>query len=54
MCARERAVAAAYDDTADYGVPALPTWRVERGACGDVEFAATNGDEPFIAADNLV
>jgi hypothetical protein len=54
MRAREWAVAATYGDPADYDVPALPTWRVERGADGDLAFAATDRDEPFIAAERPV
>ncbi|WP_170938255.1 MULTISPECIES: hypothetical protein [unclassified Halorubrum] len=54
MRAREWTVAATYGDPTDYDVPALPTWRVERGACGDLAFAATDRDEPFIAAANPV
>ncbi len=40
MRAREWAVAATYGDPTDYDVPALPTWRVERGGNGDLAFAA--------------
>ena len=54
MRAREWAVAAAYGDPADYDVPALPTWRVERVERGGVAFAATDGEEPFIAAERPV
>jgi hypothetical protein len=54
MRAREWAVAATYGDPTDYDVPALPTWRVERGECGGIAFAATDRDEPFIAAANPI
>jgi len=54
MRAREWAVAAAYGDPTDYDVPALPTWRIERGEAGDLAFAAAGADEPFIAADRPV
>ncbi|GAA0720591.1 hypothetical protein J2744_001682 [Halorubrum trapanicum] len=54
MRAREWAVAATSGDPTDYDVPALPTWRVERGEGGDVAFASADGDEPFIAAANPV
>ena len=46
MRAREWAVAATYGDPTDYDVPALPTWRVERGGNGDLAFAAARGARP--------
>ncbi|WP_199234178.1 hypothetical protein [Halorubrum sp. GN11_10-6_MGM] len=54
MRAREWAVAATYGDPTDYDVPALPTWRVERGEAGGIAFAATDGSEAFIAAERPV
>lgn len=54
MRAREWAVAATYGDPTDYDVPALPTWRVERGGNGALAFAAAGRDEPFIAAERPV
>ena len=51
MRAREWTVAATYGDPADYDVPALPTWRVDRDEAGGIAFAATEKDEPFIAAE---
>lgn len=54
MRAREWTVAATYGEPTDYDVPALPTWRVEWGADGDLAFAATDRDEPFIAAERPV
>jgi|AntRauMinimDraft_4_1070384.scaffolds.fasta_scaffold01502_5 hypothetical protein len=54
MRAREWTVAAAFGDPTEYDVPALPTWRVERGADGDIAFAAADRDEPFIAAERPV
>jgi hypothetical protein len=54
MRAREWTVAATYGDPTAYDVPALPTWRVERGERGGIAFAAADRDEPFIAADRPV
>jgi hypothetical protein len=54
MRAREWTLAAAYGDPADYGVPSLPTWRVERGADGALGFATAEDDGPFITADRPV
>jgi len=54
MRAREWTVAAAFGDPTEYDVPALPTWRVERGDGGGLAFAAADRDEPFIAAERPV
>jgi hypothetical protein len=54
MRAREWTVAAMYGDPSEYGVPALPQWRVARGPDGAVAFAAADADEPFITADRPV
>jgi len=54
MRAREWTVAAAFGDPTEYDVPALPTWRVERGDDGVLAFAAVDRDEPFIAAERPV
>ncbi|WP_172863931.1 hypothetical protein [Halorubrum trapanicum] len=54
MRAREWTVAATYGDPADYDVPALPAWRVERGEAGGIAFAATDREESFISAERPV
>lgn len=54
MRAREWTLAAAYGDPADYGVPSLPTWRVERDATGALGFAIPGDGAPFITADRPV
>ena len=54
MRAREWTVAAAYGDPTEYDVPALPTWRVERGEDGRLAFVAADRDEPFIEAKRPV
>jgi hypothetical protein len=54
MRAREWAVAAAFGDPAEYDVPVLPTWRVERGDDGDLAFASGGRDDPFITAKRPV
>ncbi|SFR37085.1 hypothetical protein [Halorubrum sodomense] len=54
MRAREWTVAATYSGPTAYGIPALPTWRVERGGTDGIAFAATDRDEPFIAAERPV
>ena len=51
MRAREWAVAATFGHPTDYDVPAMPTWRVERGG---IAFAATDREKPFIAAERPV
>ena len=52
MRARTWAIAAAYRDPADYGVPELPNWEVCRDG-GAVAFVSGD-DEPFIAAESPV
>jgi hypothetical protein len=54
MRAREWTVAATFGAPTEYDVPALPTWRIERGDDGDLAFAAADRDEPFIAAERPV
>ncbi|QKG91948.1 hypothetical protein HPS36_03440 [Halorubrum salinarum] len=54
MRAREWTVAAINDDPTAHGIPELPTWRVERGETDGIAFAATDRDEPFIAAERPV
>ncbi|MFA1610838.1 hypothetical protein [Halobellus rubicundus] len=49
MRAREWAIAAAYGTPADYDIPELPDWHVDRPDYGGITFTA--GDDSFITAE---
>lgn len=51
MRAREWAIAGAFREPADYDIPDLPSWRVQRTERGGLLFADSDG-KPFIAAEN--
>jgi len=51
MRVREWAVAGAYRDPADYGIPELPDWKTCRLDCGGLAFADADG-EVFIVAED--
>ena len=52
MRALERAIAGAFGDPSEYGIPDLPAVQMCRHDCGGIALSA-GSDDPFIAADQL-
>jgi len=51
MQARTWAIAAQYNDPADYGIPTLPTWTVSWTDRRGFALAANGDADPFIRAE---
>ena len=52
MRALERAIAGAFGDLSEYGIPDLSAVQMCRHDCGGIALSA-GSDDPFIAADQL-